>query len=189
MAPAEAQWAGGAGSPARRARALSVARGPCRGRGDGVIPLPLTGAAPAYLLLGASVAYSAYATWRAARHRSDLEIVRRELQAVRPAAAPAAEASAGHSSDIATLAGRVSELARSEESFRVLVESVTDAALFTLSATGEVASWNSGAERIFGYREAEILGRHIRCFYPEAELSEGRPRRPAQHRQPQRLRL
>jgi hypothetical protein len=38
-----------------------------------------------------------------------------------------------------------------------------------------VASWNPGAERIKGYRAAEIVGKHFRTFYPEAEKLAGKP--------------
>ena len=48
--------------------------------------------------------------------------------------------------------------------FRLLVESVTDYAIFLLDATGRVTSWNAGAERIKGYSAADILGRHFSVF-------------------------
>src|SRR3954470_6932746 len=50
--------------------------------------------------------------------------------------------------------------------FRVLVESVTDYAIFLLDPGGRVMSWNAGAERIKGYAAAEILGQHFSLFYP-----------------------
>ncbi|MGH8707570.1 MAG: PAS domain-containing sensor histidine kinase, partial [Burkholderiales bacterium] len=53
-----------------------------------------------------------------------------------------------------------------EEHFRTLIEHVQDHAIFMLDVEGRVISWNRGAERILGYREAEILGRHFSCFYP-----------------------
>src|SRR5262249_10898309 len=49
-------------------------------------------------------------------------------------------------------------LRESEEKFRVLVETVQDYAIFMLDPEGRVSSWNVGAERIKGYRAAEILG-------------------------------
>jgi PAS domain S-box-containing protein len=55
---------------------------------------------------------------------------------------------------------------RSEERFRLLVESVVDYAIFLLDRDGRVASWNAGAERLKGYGEDEILGRHYSVFYP-----------------------
>jgi hypothetical protein len=60
------------------------------------------------------------------------------------------------------------ELRRSEERFRLLVEGVTEYAIFMLDANGKVATWNSGAERIKGYAASEIIGRHFSIFYPEA---------------------
>jgi PAS domain S-box-containing protein len=56
-----------------------------------------------------------------------------------------------------------------EERFRFLVESVKDYALFILDPTGHVATWNTGAERIKGYRADEIIGKHFSTFYPEEE--------------------
>ena len=61
--------------------------------------------------------------------------------------------------------------------FRLLVESVTDYAIFLLDATGRVTSWNAGAERIKGYSAADILGRHFSVFYPTEERSAGAPQR------------
>src|SRR2546421_13130188 len=50
--------------------------------------------------------------------------------------------------------------------FRLLVESVTDYAIFLLDTKGRVMSWNPGAERAKGYKAAEILGQHFAVFYP-----------------------
>jgi PAS domain S-box-containing protein len=56
-------------------------------------------------------------------------------------------------------------LGESERSFELLVESVTDYALFMLDRRGQIASWNSGAQRIKGYAASEIVGKHFSCFY------------------------
>jgi len=61
--------------------------------------------------------------------------------------------------------------------FRLLVESVTDYAIFLLDIEGRVTSWNAGAERIKGYAAAEILGRHFSLFYPTEERAAGVPQR------------
>ena len=53
------------------------------------------------------------------------------------------------------------EMRRGEERLRLMVESVQDYAIFLLDEAGAVASWNNGAERIHGYREAEALGRDM----------------------------
>jgi PAS domain S-box-containing protein len=71
---------------------------------------------------------------------------------------------------------RTAELARSEERFRLLVEGVTDYAIFMLDPEGNVVTWNSGAERIKGYRAEEIVGRHFSCFYSEEDIANGKPR-------------
>jgi PAS domain S-box-containing protein len=66
-------------------------------------------------------------------------------------------------------------LRESEEQFRLLVQGVTDYAIFMLSPDGEVTSWNAGAERIKGYSRDEILGKHFSCFYTEDDRASGAP--------------
>ena len=58
-------------------------------------------------------------------------------------------------------------LRRSEERFRLLVESVKDYAIFMLDPDGRIVSWNAGAQRISGYAAQEVLGRHFSLLYPE----------------------
>jgi PAS domain S-box-containing protein len=59
--------------------------------------------------------------------------------------------------------------------FRLLVESVSDYAIYLLDTAGRVMSWNAGAERIKGYSAAEILGQHFSLFYLPEERAAGRP--------------
>ena len=66
-------------------------------------------------------------------------------------------------------------LERSQEQFRLLVKGVTDYALYMLDTNGNVVSWNAGAERIKGYREAEIVGQHYSRFYTAEERDRGEP--------------
>ncbi|MBD1804669.1 PAS domain S-box protein [Microcoleus sp. FACHB-SPT15] len=66
-------------------------------------------------------------------------------------------------------------LSQSEERFRLLVEKVKDYAIFMLDPSGRVVSWNSGAERIKGYRADEIIGQLFSRFYPEADIQRGHP--------------
>ena len=69
------------------------------------------------------------------------------------------------------------ELKLSEERFRLLVEGVTDYAIYMLSPTGEVTNWNSGAAKIKGYRPAEILGSHFSKFYTDEDRATGLPQK------------
>ena len=69
------------------------------------------------------------------------------------------------------------ELRESAEGFKLLVESVRDYAIFMLDPDGNVVSWNQGAERIKGWTEAEIVGRHFSSFYPEEDVERGKPER------------
>jgi len=66
-------------------------------------------------------------------------------------------------------------LRRSEERFKLLVESVRDYAIFMLDPDGLVLTWNAGAERFKGYRADEIIGRHFSRFYPPEALARGLP--------------
>src|SRR5918993_516760 len=66
-------------------------------------------------------------------------------------------------------------LRESEERFRLMVEGVKDYAIFMLDPGGCVTTWNDGAERIEGYGEEEILGRHFSSFYPEEDVERGHP--------------
>jgi PAS domain S-box-containing protein len=60
-------------------------------------------------------------------------------------------------------------LRQSEEQFRLLVQGVTDYAIFMLDLTGHVTNWNSGAQRMKGYAAAEIIGQHFSRFYTEED--------------------
>jgi PAS domain S-box-containing protein len=66
-------------------------------------------------------------------------------------------------------------LRESEERFRLMVEGVKDYAIFVLDPGGHVTTWNDGAERIEGYSEEEILGRHFSAFYLDEDVAQGRP--------------
>jgi PAS domain S-box-containing protein len=66
-------------------------------------------------------------------------------------------------------------LKQSEERFRLLVEGVRDYAIFMLDPNGFVITWNAGAERIKGYKAAEIIGQHFSKFYPPDVIESGWP--------------
>ena len=68
-------------------------------------------------------------------------------------------------------------LQRSEERFRLLVQGVTDYAIYMLDTEGHVSSWNAGAERTKGYSAGEIIGQHFSRFYPEEDRLAGVPKR------------
>ena len=66
-------------------------------------------------------------------------------------------------------------LRASEERFRLLVQGVEDYALFMLDPEGIVVSWNLGAERINGYKAAEVLGKHFSIFYTKEAIETRHP--------------
>lgn len=64
------------------------------------------------------------------------------------------------------LAERERALRDNEERLRLIIDGVKEYGIFGLDPNGHVTSWNTGAERIKGYSEADILGRHFSLFYP-----------------------
>src|ERR1700691_1716969 len=68
-------------------------------------------------------------------------------------------------------------LQESAQQLRLLVDAVQDYAIFMLDAEGRVQTWNAGAQRIKGYKAAEIIGRRFSCFYSEEDLTDGKPER------------
>ena len=68
-------------------------------------------------------------------------------------------------------------LRESERQFRLLVEGVTDYALYMLDPNGIIISWNRGAERIKGYAAEQIVGQHFSRFYTERDRAAGVPAR------------
>ena len=68
-------------------------------------------------------------------------------------------------------------LRQSDRQFGLLVQSVTDYAIYMLDPEGRVTTWNSGAERIKGYRPEEIIGEHFSRFYTEEDRASGAPGR------------
>jgi PAS domain S-box-containing protein len=67
-------------------------------------------------------------------------------------------------------------LLEAERSFRILVQGVTDYAIFMLDPEGRVANWNVGAQRIKGYTPAEIVGEHFSRFYAPEDAEAGVPK-------------
>ena len=68
-------------------------------------------------------------------------------------------------------------LRRSEEQFKLLVQGVTDYAIYMLDTEGRISSWNAGAERIKGYMPGEIIGQHFSRFYTPEDRANGVPAR------------
>ncbi len=71
-------------------------------------------------------------------------------------------------------------LRESERQFRLLVEGVTDYALYMLDPNGIITNWNRGAQRIKGYSADEVIGHHFSRFYTERDRSAGLPARALQ---------
>ena len=72
--------------------------------------------------------------------------------------------------DLTTRRAVEESLRMSEMKFRLLVESVSDYAIFMIDPAGYITSWNTGAQRIKGYNADEIIGQHFSVFYPEEDM-------------------
>ncbi|WP_254065753.1 MULTISPECIES: PAS domain-containing sensor histidine kinase [unclassified Acidisoma] len=72
---------------------------------------------------------------------------------------------------------RTAQLAmlETERGFRLLVQGVTDYAIYMLDPDGKVTNWNAGAERIKGYAASEVLGQHFSRFYTPEDFDSGLP--------------
>jgi PAS domain S-box-containing protein len=66
-------------------------------------------------------------------------------------------------------------LRQSNEQFRLLVQGVTDYAIYLLDPEGRVSNWNIGAQRIKGYLPGEIIGSHFSQFYTDEDRATGEP--------------
>jgi PAS domain S-box-containing protein len=67
------------------------------------------------------------------------------------------------------------ELRRSEERYHKMIEEVEDYAILLLDKDGNILNWNSGAEKIKGYRAEEIIGKNFRNFYLPSDRTSGLP--------------
>ena len=67
-----------------------------------------------------------------------------------------------------------------EESFQLMIESVTDCAIIMLDQAGRVKSWNTGAQRIQGYDAKEIIGQHNSRFFTQEDIDIDKPERALQ---------
>ena len=82
--------------------------------------------------------------------------------------------------DIAERRKAQEALLESEWRFRMVIQGVTDYAIFMLDQDGHITNWNMGAQRIHQYAAAEIIGQHFSRFYVEKEQQRGEPARALQ---------
>jgi PAS domain S-box-containing protein len=79
--------------------------------------------------------------------------------------------------DVSAARHRASMSSQDPEFFRLLVDGVKDYAIFMISFSGEVISWNRGAEILKGYQPSEIVGHAIARLYTEEDRRAGKPQR------------
>jgi PAS domain S-box-containing protein len=102
----------------------------------------------------------------------ELETAKEELQAANEELTTTNDELQNRNTELNAL---IAALARSEERFRLMVETVKDYAIFMLDSQGRVSTWNEGARRLKGYEEMEIVGQHFSKFYPQVDLKAGKP--------------
>ncbi len=114
---------------------------------------------------GKTIGSLIFAMAESGRHYTDLEL-------------RAAEALASRASMAIENARSYQEVDRlrnsTQESFRLMVETVKDYAIFRLDPRGIVSTWNAGAQLIKGYRAEEIIGSHFSRFYRAEEVRSGK---------------
>jgi two-component system CheB/CheR fusion protein len=101
--------------------------------------------------------------WIAARAEIDRDAQGRALRLV------------GAHIDVTALKEVEAALRASEERYRLIVKSATDYAIFSLDLDGHVTSWNTGAERILGYAETDVLGRPGDLLFTPEDREAGAP--------------
>jgi PAS domain S-box-containing protein len=69
----------------------------------------------------------------------------------------------------------IRELAFPHNADHLLLQGVTDYAIYMLDPVGRIVSWNTGGERIKGYTDAEVIGQHFSRFYPAEDVERGVP--------------
>jgi two-component system, chemotaxis family, CheB/CheR fusion protein len=79
--------------------------------------------------------------------------------------------------DIAPRKAAAKALRESENRFRIVVESVRDYAIFQLDAEGRIVGWNTGAERLLGWQESEILGKSAAVVFTPEDVAQGEDRK------------
>jgi PAS domain S-box-containing protein len=124
-----------------------------------------------------STTNSHFVTWRALHHygclRTREPFIRRVFDLVRSSTSSAGVLS----EDLVEHSDRYLASLTVEGRYRLLVEAVTDYAIFMLNASGIVTSWNPGAERLKGYLATEIIGQHFSRFYTPEDQETGLPAR------------
>ncbi|MFL6665514.1 MAG: PAS domain-containing protein, partial [Rhizobacter sp.] len=77
--------------------------------------------------------------------------------------------------DITEQRAAVTALRQSEERLRLIIENAREYAIYSMDLEHRVTSWNSGAERLLGYSEAEVLGRSGDIIFTAEDIAAGAP--------------
>lgn len=72
-------------------------------------------------------------------------------------------------------AGPLGSRPLTDSDYRLMIDSVTDYAIFMIDINGVVRSWNAGARLLKGYNRDEVLGRHFSMFYPQELIDQQWP--------------
>ena len=93
------------------------------------------------------------------------------------AAPPRASVGAREAATFADAGRTTGILTQASGLYQLLVESVSDYAIFALDPNGVIISWNAGAQRLTGYNSDEAVGRHFSTLYIPEDLADGKPAR------------
>jgi PAS domain S-box-containing protein len=63
----------------------------------------------------------------------------------------------------------------SEDFFRQVLDSLEDYAVITTDKNGDINSWNTGAQRVLGYVENEVMGRNAKIFFTPEDIATAEP--------------
>ena len=64
-----------------------------------------------------------------------------------------------------------------EDFFRMMIESLDGYGVFSTDKEGNISSWNIGAQKLFGYKEKEIIGKNISLFYNVEDIKNSVPKK------------
>lgn len=82
---------------------------------------------------------------------------------------------------MAEVVSSVAPLVDERRQLKLLIDHVSDHAIYLLDPDGRICSWNRGGERVNGYTAEEAIGQHVSIFYSPEEQQQGLPQQALEH--------